>query len=164
MPQLEGIIVHYNGHGTWKREPHRKTDAGWWACANDEYIKIEEVFSAISDNLAKKGPPIEVTFIADCCGAAGAYHRLMMLEKERRLLLSNRIGMIWFRFPCDYNEVSYASKRGGEFSNHRVQKHGEAATEKYATASLNAPNKITVIAFIAPKGKIEDRTFRKLKE
>ena len=72
--------------------------------------------------------------------------------------------MIYFRFPCDYNEVSYASKRGGEFSNHRVTKKGEAATEKYGVEEINAPSKITVIAFIAPKGKVEDRMFRKLKE
>ena len=55
MPNLQGIIIHYNGHGTWKREPHRKVDAGWWACAKDEYIKIEELLSNISDALKAEG-------------------------------------------------------------------------------------------------------------
>ena len=89
---MRKITVHYNGHATvvtkaeFNRGVNESHEAGKWVCSNNQYITIEEVIETIDTNANTSIWHVYIK--SDCCGAGGAYDRLVKKLFQTSILIS----------------------------------------------------------------------------
>ena len=110
----EWIKLHYSGPATVNLD---KKLSGQWCCANDEYLRIEEILQIINEN-AESGAMVDI--IADCPGALGMFWRYKWLVENCNMTFDN-IDMICFEATCDYDEVAYSTQDGGDYSRDKYR-------------------------------------------
>ena len=111
--------------------------------------------------------------IADCCGAGGAYRRLVTLLTNGQIKLRKHIVSVNFTVPCDYNEVSFSGREGGILTNQFFSEEESEWRDKYGSFEDNCETyhetclgdtNVQVSMQIVRKGLIGEHSFRRTKE